>query len=148
MIHATLMLCDHAQVAEGKLFIAGGGWSYANRLQGYVAILLRIPWEYAQRHILGSLTLVDQDDSEVVGASGDPVRISFELVGAPNVKAERGFPLDAPIAIPVPPIELPLGRYKWVFVLDGEARPDCDLPFRIVEPPQPLLPGGVVQGPR
>jgi hypothetical protein len=141
MIDATLLLCDFAQVAEGKLYIAGGGWSYTNRLHGYVAFLLRIPWDYVQRSIVGSLTLVDDAGAEVEnpsGSSGEPIRVAFDLKVAPNVKADRGVPLDAPMAIPLPSIDLPEGRYKWVFVLNDEPQPHCDLPFRITE--QPSIP--------
>ncbi len=28
-MRATMILADHAQVADGKLFISGGGWSSA-----------------------------------------------------------------------------------------------------------------------
>ena len=29
LMRVTMMLADHAQVADGKLFISGGGWSYS-----------------------------------------------------------------------------------------------------------------------
>jgi hypothetical protein len=146
MINATLMLCDFAQVAEGKLFIAGGGWSYTNRLHGYVACLLRIPWVDLQRSIAGSLTLVDEAGSEVIGPSEEVVRSGFDLKVAANAKADRTIPLDAPMAIPLPIVDLPMGRYKLIFVLDGERLPQCDLPFQITEqPPMPAAAGTTAQ---
>ena len=142
MVRATLLLCDFAQVAEGKLYISGGGWSWASRLQGYLAGVLQLPWDYAQRHLKGRALIVDGTGTPVpaIGGEGD-VRTEFEMMLAPAVSAARDMPLEAPFALPLPPRELPDGAYSLVFEFDGERRPEWVLPFRIVSRESPELTG-------
>ena len=48
-----MLLCDHAQAAEGKLNIIGGGWSVCGPAPTPfgIAILFQIPWDQAlDRH--------------------------------------------------------------------------------------------------
>ncbi|MGA7055282.1 MAG: hypothetical protein WBZ37_29265 [Mycobacterium sp.] len=129
MIKATLMLCDFAQVAEGKLYIAGGGWSVATAMQGHIAVLFRIPWDRANHRIPIVLTLLDQDGGMVPDGNGTRLDLELEVGRPPGLP--RGTDLDAPLAIGIPPIQLPPGRYEWVLSIDGEAEDHWHLPFLI-----------------
>lgn len=129
MIKATLMLCDFAQVAEGKLYISGGGWSVANVMQGYIAVLFRVPWDRANQRINAALTLLDQDGGSVPDKNGTTITMELEVGRPPGLS--RGTDLDAPLAIPVPPLELPPGRYEWVLSVDGQTEENWHLPFAI-----------------
>ena len=46
-----MMLCDSAQVAEGKLYILGGGWSVTgpDATPSAIAIKLDVDWHEADR---------------------------------------------------------------------------------------------------
>jgi hypothetical protein len=134
MIKVTLMLCDFVQIAEGKLFINGGGWSIANRLRGYMAGTLEFPIDYAQRKVRGRFLLFTADGApvEAVTAPGEQVKIAFEMELAPRQGLPRGMPLDGPFAAPLPDRDLPVGRYEWVLVIDGE-EVDWRLQFSIAE---------------
>jgi hypothetical protein len=130
MIKATLMLCDFAQVAGGKLYIAGGGWSVAQAMQGHIAILFRVPWDRANHRIGAVLTLLDQDGGSVPeGSDGTTITLTLEVGRPPGLP--RGTDLDAPLALPLPPVQLAPGRYEWVLSVDGETEDHWHLPFVI-----------------
>ncbi len=132
---ATMMLCDHAQVAEGKLFIAGGGWSITRTptQMSAVAVLLQVPWGEANRKVRFSLALRDSDGRPVPQVRPDgesvPVRIDGELeVGRPAGLPE-GSALDAPLAVKIAPLALPAGRYVWNLTINDEEHEDWNLSF-------------------
>lgn len=129
MIKATLMLCDFAQVADGKLNIMGGGWSVANAMQGHIAVLFRIPWDRANQRITAVLTLLDQDGRSVPDENGTKITMQLEVGRPPGLS--RGSDLDAPLAIPIPSVQLPPGRYEWVLSLEGQTEDHWHLPFVI-----------------
>ena len=56
-----MMLADHAQVADGKLFISGGGWSVCGPgpVACGVAVLFHIPWQHTNEKIAFTLKLID-----------------------------------------------------------------------------------------
>lgn len=129
---ATLLLCDFAQVAEGKLYIAGGGWSVASAMRGYIAALFKVPWDQANHRITATFSLLDQDGSPI--PFGPEMRNQMELileVGRP-AGLPRGSDLDVPIAIPLPMVDLPPGSYEWVLQVDGRSDDDWHLPFMLV----------------
>lgn len=131
-IKAQFMLCDHAQVAEGKLFISGGG---VTRIRGAVprgfsvAALVQIPWDRANEPIPVSFNLVDQDGRQVVLDDREVTWAGQVEVGRP-VGVPPGTPLDWPVvfsaAVPVPP-----GRYTWVLAIDGQTREDWQQSFTV-----------------
>ncbi len=46
-MRATMMLADHAQIADGKLFISGGGWSTCGPGPSPCAVvaIFHVPWQ-------------------------------------------------------------------------------------------------------
>ncbi len=134
-----MLLCDYATVSEGKLFVSGGGWSVASpgRLGGWLALLLGIPWRQANTKIHLSLTLCELGGSDVEPRRDEhasefrlPVRMEAEVeVGRPPGLPD-GVTLDAPMAFPMPPVELGPGRqFEWVLKVDNEGRPEWRYPF-------------------
>ena len=128
-MEVTMMLADSAQVAEGKLFILGGGWSITgpDPAPSAVAIKLEVGW-----HELGSehhweLFLEDADGRSVLietpeGPKALEIRGDFS-VGTPEGLPE-GVPVDLPMAINLGPVPLPPGaRYTWRFMIDGTPVP-------------------------
>jgi len=51
VVRVTMMLCDAAQVADGKLFILGGGWSLIgpDPMPSAIAIKVDVGWHEATR---------------------------------------------------------------------------------------------------
>jgi hypothetical protein len=143
-----MLLCDHAQVAEGKLFVSGGGWTVTTAGQAPmgVAVLIQVPWDRSNRDITFALTLRDSDGNPVIGQviDGVPTPISLQgdfQVGRPPGVAP-GSSLAVPLAVNLPPPPLEPGkRYEWTLELDGDSHEDWTLPFS-TRPHNPLqLPG-------
>jgi len=124
-----MLLCDHVQVADGKLFINGGGWSVTgpSPVPHGVAVLLGVPWDRTNARISFRLALADADGRAV----GDPpieVAGEFEVGRPPGMPP--GTPLDVPLAFNFPPLPLSPGRrYVWTLVVDGETQEDWQVGF-------------------
>jgi hypothetical protein len=136
MLKVTLLLADHAEVADGKLFINGGGWSVTgpDPCSGAIAMDVKVPWD--------ERTHVHNLHFELVDADGQPVLVptphglkpcfiegTLELEGDfEGIKA--GTPIDAPFAINYAAIPLaPGGRYEWRLTVNGHADENWTLPF-------------------
>ena len=90
-MEATMLYCDHAQVANGKLYVLGGGWTHSVQvgvpMPLAVAVQLDIPWTAAnEKHSL-ILELVDEDGN-LVTADDAPVKVEgqFEAGRPPGIK--------------------------------------------------------------
>lgn len=134
----TLLLCDHATVADSKLYISGGGWSVTGPVPSpsAVALLLAVPWDQANMPHRIRMWLERQDGERVerVDEFGRtaPIQLDgdFEVGRPPGVL--RGTPLDVPIALLIPPLPLqPGARYRWVLAVDDETHDDWNLPFSV-----------------
>ena len=134
----TLLLADAAQVADGKLFIIGGGWQFMSTpLSPHaVAGLISVPWSETNRKHRVTVALQGED--------GQPIRVAvgqeeakpldfwteFELGRPAGVKP--GTALNIPFSFLVGPLPLPPGRYVWVCTLDKETpRDDWRLVFDV-----------------
>jgi len=134
-MRVTMMLADSVQVAEGKLFMLGGGWSITGPAPSAhgIALLFHVPWADANRPLKISLELLTTDGAPVTqpGPLGEvPVRVDGELeVGRP-LGVSRGGTIDVPLAINLPPLPLaPDGRFVWKLSVDGQSTPEHELPF-------------------
>lgn len=122
----TLILCDAAQVSEGKLYVLGGGWNIAGPgpFPSALGILIEVPWDRSNEPIILRLELREQDGSPVVqqGPLGlQPVTIGARMeVGRPPGVA-KGSPLLVPLAINMGSMPLTPGRrYVWEAHIDGQ----------------------------
>jgi hypothetical protein len=134
---ATVLLCDYATVADGKLFISGGGWSITGPSpKGYLALLLAVPWDLANHRLNLSLDFKHEDGGAFLtkDAVGNevPLIIRAEIeVGRP-AGLLRGVSLDVPLAIELPSLQLAPGRrYEWVLTIDGENKEDWRVAFLV-----------------
>jgi hypothetical protein len=119
-----MMLADHAQVADGKLFISGGGWSSCGPGPSpcAVAVLFHVPWQETGKRVSFTLRLIDEDGHGVyqLGAQDDlPVQVkgNFEARRPPGMLpgAEINVPMSFNIVLQLDP-----GRgYSWVLDVDG-----------------------------
>lgn len=130
-----MLLADAAQVADGKLYILGGGWSVTgpNPVPSAIAIKIEVPWDQANKRHLWELVLVDSDGTPtMLGGTEGPLTLQFGgefEVGRPPGLPE-GTPLDSTIAIGLGPLPLLAGRaYTWRLRIDGRTSPDWELRF-------------------
>ena len=121
-----MLLCDAAQVADGKLFILGGGWSVTgpDPAPSAIAIKVEVDWHEAGQAHHWELFLADADGREVgietpEGTQMVEIRGDFQ-VGQPE-GVPPGSPIDLPLAINLGPLPLAAGgRYTWRLTIDGE----------------------------
>lgn len=132
---ATLMLCDHAQVAEGKLYINGGGWNVIRPepTPYAIAMLIEVPWDRTNSEHTLLLELLTSDGEPVIvpGEKGEePMRVEgqFEVGRPPGTKP--GTPMAMPMALGIPPVPLSASsQYVWALSIDGESDEDWRLTF-------------------
>jgi hypothetical protein len=133
-MRVTMMLADHAQVADGKLFIAGGGLSMAGPgpTPCALALLFHVPWQRAGERIDFTLNLIDEDGHPVIqGGPEGPTAVQvsghFETVIPPDTPP--GDEITVPVAFGSM-LHLPPGRrYTWVLEVDGEGEDTWRLSF-------------------
>lgn len=131
----TLVLCDAVQVAEGKLWMLGAGWTRiaANTPapQG-LGVIAHVPYDMANRKFLMELQLLDADGQPV--SFGDPPQPlgsagEFEVGRPAGVKP--GETLAFPMAFRFNGIFHPPGGYVWECKVDGEVL--ARWPFQAIE---------------
>jgi hypothetical protein len=124
-----MLLADSAQVADGKLFILGGGWSVTGPDATPSAVAIKVgvdSHEFNTSHHW-ELFLEDADGQQVrfdtpEGSQIIEVRGDFSASAPDDVPV--GTPVDVPIAVNFGPIPLGEGsRYTWRMVIDGETLP-------------------------
>ena len=130
-----MLLADAAQVADGKLYILGGGWSITGPepVPSAVAIKVGVDWHEFDAEHHWELFLEDADGNLVTfdtpeGAQSIEVRGDFSASEPTGVPV--GTPVDVPIAVNFGPIPLVAGsRYTWRLVIDGESLVGADVSF-------------------
>ena len=144
-MRATLLLAEAVQVADGKLYILGAGWSQigAGPSQMAVAVLIEFAASEATGEHHFELFLTDSEHQPVFTDSPNG-SMPVEVRGDASVNLPPGFdtrlPVPWPIAINVPGLALQPGTgYLWNLVVDGHTSPEWVLPFRTA-PDAPAAP--------
>ena len=142
-VKLTMLLCDHAAVADGKLYINGGGWAGIgpDPAPSAIALLIEVPWDRADSVIDFKLTLRHEDGqlvSQLGPAGPQGIEVGGQIeVGRP-LDIPEGSPLPVPLAINLAPFQLEPGNgYYWEAEVSGEVREDWRLSFRVWAPPAP-----------
>ena len=134
-MRVTMLLADHAAIAEGKLYINGGGWSVrtAAPTPMFLALKFDVPWDLAGRPIAVEIRLIDEDGHPVTwppAQSGQPVSFTGRLEVRQPQGLSPGAPIDAAWVVRVPPLALPAGRrFSWRLAVDGHQRTDWVIEF-------------------
>jgi hypothetical protein len=144
----NLMLADSAQVAEGKLFILGGGWSHIIPGGPFaVCGIIGIPWHLATDWHKLRMELVDGDDEPVLVPISGPDDLHPFVFEPPPYRppiapfVKPGTSLEWPFALNVG-VGLPLRTdttYVWRISIDGGTEDGWNLPFRTLSAP-PAMP--------
>ena len=131
-----MILCDYATVAEGKLYLSGGGWTVTgpDPSPSAIAALIEVPWDRTNRRINFRLRLLNEDGEQVTQPTADgsmPIEMGVEVeVGRPP-GAIAGDPLPVPMQFNLPPLLLTPGMgYYWQAQIDGEQRHEWRCSFR------------------
>lgn len=120
-----MVLCDYAEVVNGKLYIMGGGWDQlrANApAQVAVALLVTVPWDQTNVQHELVLSLTDEDGHEVTLGAPEPIvqKAQFEAGRPPGVTPGTGQ--IAPFAFRFPVLPLPPGGYSFAVTIDFEEK--------------------------
>jgi hypothetical protein len=126
-MNVTMLLADAAQIADGKLYILGGGWSLSgpDPVPSAIAIKVEVEAHEFERAHHWELFLEDADGhlvefSTPEGVQTIEVRNDFTIPIPEGLPA--GTPVDVPIAVNFPPLPLPPNsRFTWRLVIDGES---------------------------
>ncbi|CAN5735948.1 hypothetical protein BH23CHL4_BH23CHL4_27670 [soil metagenome] len=130
------LLADAAQVANGKLFILGGGWARltADALpvaRAYeLAVRVVVPWNETNRKLSFELQMVDEDGKHLLSPA---VRADIS-VGRP-VQLKEGTDQVVPLTLRLPNVRLESeGRYAFTLSHEGKevARTAFDLVAKVV----------------
>ena len=130
-----MMLCDAAQVSDGKLYVLGGGWSMTgpDPVPSAIALKIDVGWHEAESAHHWELFLEDADGQLVTfetpeGSQTIEIRGDFSATAPTGVPV--GTPVDVPIAVNFSPIPLtPGARFTWRLVVDGENLPGGSVSF-------------------
>ncbi|HVF20770.1 MAG TPA: hypothetical protein VNA14_11060 [Mycobacteriales bacterium] len=141
-MRTTLLLGDFARVAEGKLDIIGGGWTYTgpDPVTMGLGIIVEVPWDQANSTHELHLSLLGADGQlvEILGGE-EPQTIQLATqfeVGRPAGQA-AGTPIPFPLAVNVNAVPLPAGeRFEWRLEINGETHEDWSVRFQTR--PRPL----------
>lgn len=142
-MRATLLLCDFAQVAEGKLSVLGGGWNIkGNGTPMALGAVIEIPWSETNQPHRWAVRLVDADGHPVTVSGGDGQPFELTVGGQVEVGRPPGFPAGIPQSVPVAinfgPV--PLGfsqRFRFILEIDGESDENWQVGFTTSAAPDP-----------
>jgi len=130
-----MLLCDAAQVAEGKLYILGGGWSITGPepMPSAIAIKIDVGWHETEKMHHWELFLIDTDGEPVMFDTPEgrqPVEIRGDFqVGRPE-GIPAGSSVDFALAVNIGPLPLPTAtRFIWRLSIDGVSEEDWSLAF-------------------
>ena len=134
-VKVTMLLCDAAQVSDGKLYILGGGWSMTgpDPVPSAVALKIDVDWHEAETSHHWELFLEDADGRPVLMETADgtqPVEVRGEFTVSQPQGIPEGSPIDVALAVNLGPIPLAPGtRFAWRLTIDGESLPGASLGF-------------------
>jgi hypothetical protein len=136
-VRVDALLCDSAQVVDGKLYLLGGGWSATLAVphSSAIALVVSLPASSDGKHRV-DLALVDDAGAPLMFPTSDgevPLRISAEFETAPIPGAAT---VTVPLAIGLGPLPCAPDRgYEWRISVDGQSNPEWKVAFHVVAPP-------------
>jgi hypothetical protein len=133
LVGVTLMLADAAQVADGKLFILGGGLSDIGPgpQPSAIAMLIEVPWDRANINHDWKFELLDEDGTPVL-FDDQPVIVGGQFEAGRPTGLAPGTSMNVPMAINFTALPIEPGRrYEWRLSINETGEPEWSLPFRV-----------------
>ncbi len=134
-IDVKVVLADHAQIAGGKLFISGAGWTdMTGAVPFALAMMFEVPREQTGKEHTFAVDLIDADGKPAMMPTPQGMQ-PWHFEGTLQIDAEEGAPPAAsfvsPFVIKQGPTPLAPASYEWRWQVDGETRENWRLPFRV-----------------
>jgi hypothetical protein len=130
-MNVTVLLCDAAQEANGKLYILGAGWSNIVRpgpIAMALAVKIDVPWnETNVRHALRAQLLTEDGEPVIIDNNEVAAEGEFEVGRPPG--HSPGTTLDVALALPFS-LVLEKGGYRWELLIDKSKV--AETPFRVL----------------
>ncbi len=129
----TMVLADAAQVADGKLFILGGGLAHLGPQSQplSVALLIEVPWDRANIEHDWKLELLDEDGAPVMH-DGLPVMVGGTFEAGRPAGQTPGTALGVPLAINFSALPVSSGHsYLWRLAINNTSEPDWQRRFSV-----------------
>ncbi|MFM8564349.1 MAG: DUF6941 family protein [Acidimicrobiia bacterium] len=132
-IQLQVVLADYAVTHDGKIMMAGAGWSQVGpgAFASALGFLAKVPYDMTGREIVIRAELIDEDGRPAV-VNGNPLalQIAFRVERSENTRP--GADVDQNLAVQIPQLHLPPGRaYEWRISVDGEQRHDWNRGFYV-----------------
>lgn len=133
-----MLLADAAQVADGKLYILGAGWSECGPepTPMALAVKLEIPATEARRKHTWSVLLQNDEGEPVLLSAPDgqkstvAIHGQIERIRAPE-SAPAGETVHLAFAVNMTPLPLEPGtHYAWQLSIDNKTRTEWQVAFR------------------
>jgi hypothetical protein len=136
-VGVTMLLADAAQVADGKLYILGGGLQMIgpNPQPLAIALLLAVPWDRANISHEWQLELLDEDGVPVLH-NDMPFLIAGQFEAGRPPGSPAGTPLPVPLGISFNALPVQKGhRYTWRLAINGSSEPGWQVSFGVAAGP-------------
>jgi hypothetical protein len=132
-IQLQVVLADYAVAHDGKLMMAGAGWSQvgAGPFGCALAFMAKVPWDLANQRLVIRAELIDEDGRSVL-VNDAPLflELAFDVNRPPHLRP--GSDIDQNFAVNVPQLALPPGRtYEWRVTVNGEQRREWNRTFTV-----------------
>ena len=135
-IQLQVVLADYAVTHDGKIMMAGAGWSQvgSGTFASALAFLAKVPWDMTGRDITIRAELVDEDGRAVMIAS-NPVALQIGFRVERPAGLRPGSDIDQNLAVQIPQLVLAPGRaYEWRISVDGEHKQEWNRGFYVRAP--------------
>ena len=137
------MLCDSAQVADGKLYILGGGWSVTGpgAMPSAVAMKIDVDWTAAGSPHHWELFLVDEDGHSVLVETPEgerPMEVGGDIRVDRPPNLPEGSPIDVALAVNFGPLPLAAGIALHLAADDRRGEP-AGLGAVLLDPAAPAV---------
>jgi hypothetical protein len=136
-VQVVMLLADAAQVADGKLYLLGGGVQMIGPQPQPVALglLIHVPWDRSNVKHDWKLELLDEDGVPVLH-NEVPVVVAGQFEAGRPAGWPPGTPLLVPLAINFSALPVQPGRrYSWRLAVDDTTEPDWQVSFSVKPPP-------------
>ena len=133
VVLVSMLLADSAQVADGKLYILGGGiTAFGPRPQPLgVAIRIEVPWDRANISHQWRLDLLDEDGHPLL-VRDKPLVVHGRFEAGRPAGLKPGTPLSVPLAINFPAVPVTPGKsYAFQLSIDDTTHVDWRQGFHV-----------------